>query len=99
MANDIQMLTGENFHAEIKKGVVLVDFYADLCGPCRMLTPVLAQVAQEIAGKAFIGKLDIEQAQDITEELRVSSVPTLILFKDGKEQKRVIGLKDAEFLK
>lgn len=96
---NIRKLTQENFTAEIKQGVTLVDFYADWCGPCRMLAPVLEQVAQEVQGKASIAKLDIDQAQAVTGDLQISSVPTLILFKDGKEHKRIIGLRDADFIR
>ena len=100
MAEDnIRKLTQENFSSEIASGIILVDFYADWCGPCRMLAPVLSQVAQEVKGKASVAKLDIDQAQKVTGDLQISSVPTLVLFKDGKEFKRIIGLRDAEFIR
>ena len=96
---NIRKLTQENFSSEIASGVTLVDFYADWCGPCRMLAPVLDQVSQEVKGKASIAKLDIDQAQKVTGDLQISSVPTLILFKDGKELKRLIGLRDADYIR
>ena len=100
MASDnIKKLEEKDFQSEISSGVTLVDFYADWCGPCRMLTPVLDQVAQDVKGKASVVKVDIDQAQKVTEDLQITSVPTLILFKDGKEVKRIIGLRDADFIK
>ena len=96
---NIRKLEEKDFSAEIASGVTLVDFYADWCGPCRMLTPVLEQVSQDVKGKATVAKLDIDQAQKVTEDLQITSVPTLILFKDGKEVKRIIGLRDADFIK
>jgi thioredoxin 1 len=96
---NMKKLTEENFKTEVAKGITLVDFYADWCGPCRLLAPVLDQVAQDVQGKATVAKLDIDQAQQVTGELQITSVPTMILFKDGKECKRVVGLRDADFIK
>jgi thioredoxin 1 len=98
-SENIKKIEEKEFQGEISSGVTLVDFYADWCGPCRMLTPVLDQVSQDVKGKATVVKVDIDQAQKVTEELQITSVPTLILFKDGKEVKRIIGLRDADFIK
>lgn len=98
-SENIKKLDQESFKTEIAKGLTLVDFYADWCGPCRMLAPVLEQVAQEVKGKAVLAKIDIDQAQQVTTDFQITSVPTLILFKDGKEVKRIIGLRDADFIK
>ncbi len=95
----IKYFTKENFASETKGGVVLVDFFADWCGPCRMLAPVLDLIAQEVKGKVRVGKLDIEQAMELTESLQITTVPTMILFKDGKEFKRAIGLRDADYVR
>ena len=98
MANHIVHLTDENFQQTIAKGLTLVDFYATWCGPCRMIAPIVEQLAEKVVGKANIAKLDIDQAQETTASLQITSVPTLILFKDGKEVKRIVGVKDLDYL-
>jgi thioredoxin 1 len=92
-------LTDANFETEIKQGVTLVDFHASWCGPCRMLAPVLEQVAKDVQGKAHIGKVDIDNEQETSGRFQITSVPTMILFKDGKEVSRLVGLKNAEAIK
>lgn len=93
--NHIKHLTDDNFDSEISSGVTLVDFYADWCGPCRMLTPILEEVAGEMHGSVTFAKVDIDQNQKVASTYQVTSVPTLILFKDGKEINRLVGLRDA----
>ena len=92
-------LTDKNFSDETKSGVVLVDFHANWCGPCRMLAPVLEQVAKDIKGKAVIGKVDIDAEQETATKFQITSVPTMILFKDGKEVNRLVGLRNADAIK
>lgn len=92
-------LTEDNFNNGVSHGLTLVDFYADWCGPCRMLTPVLEEVAKDVAGKAKIAKIDIDKAQKTASTYQVTSIPTLILFKDGKEVGRLVGLRDRETIK
>ncbi|NGX26574.1 MAG: Thioredoxin [Chlamydiae bacterium] len=92
-------LEEETFQQGIGTGLVLVDFYADWCGPCRMLTPILEEVVKELDGKARIAKIDIDKAQNIASSFQVTSIPTLILFKDGKEIGRLVGLRDKETIK
>jgi thioredoxin 1 len=99
MSELIAYVDDANFDAKIKEGLVLIDFYADWCGPCRMLTPVLEQVSREMQGKVLIAKLDIDKNQKIASSYQVTSVPTMILFKQGKEVGRLIGLRDAEGIK
>ncbi len=89
-------LTDTNFDTEIQSGVTLVDFHANWCGPCRMLAPVLEQVAKSIEGKAAIGKVDIDSAQEVANRFQITSVPTMVLFKNGKEVNRLVGLRDAQ---
>lgn len=95
---DTQMLKldDDNFKLTTEIGVTLVDFYADWCGPCRMLTPVLEQVAAELGAKAKVAKLDIDKSHKIAGDYQVTSVPTMILFKNGKEVNRLVGLREAK---
>ena len=97
--NLIKHLTDDTFSQEISKGTTVVDFHAEWCGPCRMLAPVLEQVANEVKGKAVIAKVDIDSEQKTASQFQITSVPTLILFKDGKEVNRLIGLRNAEAVK
>ena|SRR3989338_4987095 len=92
-------LTDGNFDQEIKKGVTLVDFHASWCGPCRTLAPVLEQVAKEVTGKAVVAKVDIDSEQKTASTFQITSVPTMILFKDGKEVNRLVGLRNADAIK
>jgi thioredoxin 1 len=99
MSEFISHLDESNFDNGVAKGVTLVDFYADWCGPCRMLTPVLEQLAKEMHGKIKVTKVDIDSNQQIASRFQVMSVPTMILFKDGKEVNRLIGLRDLDGVK
>lgn len=94
----IKHLNDDNFDQGISQGVVLVDFYADWCGPCRMLTPIMEQLAQELAGKMTVAKVDTDQSVNVAAQYEVRSIPTLILFKDGQVKQRVVGLKDFDSL-
>lgn len=98
MEKGILHLTEDDFKETIAHGVVLVDFFATWCGPCRMMNPVVEQLATEFEGKAKIAKLDIDEAQQVTGSLQITSVPTLILFKDGTEVRRIVGVKNFDFL-
>lgn len=93
-------LSSENFEKEVLKSEkpVLVDFYADWCGPCNAMAPVIEEVATELDGKAKVGKINVDENSDIAVEYNVMSIPTLIIFKNGKEEKRLVGLRDKEEL-
>jgi thioredoxin 1 len=77
---------------------VLVDFWADWCGPCKMIAPVVEEVAEEYEGKVQVAKLDVDENQDVAASLKVISIPTLILFKEGNELERSIGYKTKDEL-
>jgi len=91
-------LTEQNFQQKTKGKVVLVDFWASWCAPCRMMAPVLNDVASELNGNSHVGKVDIQQYQSLANEFKVRSIPTLILFKNGKEVNRFVGVKSKDFL-
>jgi thioredoxin 1 len=95
MADNITTLTDTNFNEEVKgsDAPVLVDFWAEWCGPCKMIAPILEEIATEQAGKIRIGKLNVDDAPATAQQFQVMSIPTLILFKDGEVQKRVVGAR------
>jgi len=97
--SNLKQVTEDTFESEIKNGIVLVDFYADWCGPCRMIAPHLEALSVELKDQASIVKLDVDHAQRIASTYEVTSIPTLILFKDGKEAGRIVGVRDAKALK
>lgn len=90
----------ESFEKEVLNSEipVLVDFYADWCGPCKMMAPIIEELAQELKGKAKIGKINVDQNQELAMKYRVMSIPTLVIFKDGKEFKRFVGVTDKKEL-
>lgn len=94
----IKILTDQNFQNKINTGVTLVDFWAEWCMPCKMMAPVINSVAEELNGNESVGKLNIEQHQAIAAKYKVRSIPTMILFKNGKEINRFVGGKTKDFL-
>jgi thioredoxin 1 len=94
----IKILTSQNFQNQIKEGITLVDFWAEWCMPCKMMIPILNNVADELEENTSVGKLNIEDHQDVAAKYQVRSIPTMILFKNGNEIKRYIGVKPKEFL-
>jgi thioredoxin len=95
MSEKIETLTDATFDEHVKASdvPVLVDFWAEWCGPCKMISPVLEEIAEEQDGKIQIVKLNIDDNLDVTRRYDVMSIPTLILFKDGEPQVRLIGAK------
>ena len=91
-------LTDKNFQQQTKNKVVLVDFWATWCAPCRMMAPVLNDVSAELSGNSHVGKVNIEQYQALAQKFKVRSIPTLILFKNGAEVNRFVGIKSKDFL-
>lgn len=93
-------LNSENFESEVLNAneTVLVDFYADWCGPCKMMAPVIEKLAEELQEKAKVGKINVDESTDIATQYDVMSIPTIIIFKNGKEVKRFIGVRDKQEL-
>lgn len=88
-----EYLNDNNFKEAIENGVTLVDFFATWCGPCRMLSPIVEDIAAESDGSYAVYKVDIDEAQDIAMDFGIMSVPTLIVFKNGAEAARMIGVQ------
>jgi len=95
MSEKIETLTDATFDEHVKSSdvPVLVDFWAEWCGPCKMISPVLEEIAEEQAGKISIVKVNVDDSLKVAGRFEVLSIPTLILFKDGEPQMRVIGAK------
>lgn len=93
----VNKLNEISFETEVLKneGTVLVDFYADWCGPCKMLSPVIDEIA-ELRGDVTVGKVNVDSCKNLAASYGVMSIPTLLVFKNGKEQNRVIGVRSKQ---
>ena len=90
---NVLKITNSNFNEEVLSSdkTTIVDFYADWCGPCKMMSPIIDKIAEENEN-ILVGKLNVDEAQDIAGQYNVMSIPTIIIFKDGKEYKRFVGV-------
>jgi len=95
MAHGIQDLSNSTFDEAVKAAdtAVIVDFWAEWCGPCKMITPILEELASEQAGKITVAKLNVDENPDLAMRYNVMSIPTLLVFKDGEVAKRLVGAK------
>jgi thioredoxin 1 len=91
----VDAVSQDNFEAEVIKapGKVLVDFWAEWCGPCKMIAPILGEIAAEQSGKLQVAKLNVDDNPDTARRFGVMSIPTMIVFKDGQEAARIVGAK------
>jgi len=101
LARPIITLTTDNFQQEVIKSPspVLVDFWAEWCGPCKMIAPILDELADEYSGRARIGKVDIDQHQSLAAEYGVRAIPTLLLFQNGQVAEQIVGLRSKRDLR
>ena len=92
------IITNDNFEQEVLNSdiPVLVDFWATWCGPCRMVAPIVAQIAEEMAGKVKVCKVDVDENQELAMRYKVASIPTLILFKNGEAVTGMVGARPKE---
>jgi len=95
MAGNLVELTNETFDEEVGSSELplIVDFWAEWCGPCRMVAPVLEQIATENAGKVRLAKLNVDDAPAVAQRFGIMSIPTLMVFQDGVAKKRIVGAK------
>ena len=99
MSDNLVILSDGNFDSEIQKteaGPILVDFWATWCGPCRVVAPILEQIAVDLKGKVRIGKLDVDQNPATASQFGIQSIPTLVLFKNGRVVDQMIGAQSRE---
>ncbi len=94
----VVVLNEENFANEVSSGVVLVDFWAEWCGPCQMMLPILSDFAQDIGDKVKVGKINVDENPALAQQFRVMSIPTLIVLKDGKPVEMMVGVKQKQEL-
>lgn len=100
-APNILTLTQDNFSKEVLESTqpILVDFWAEWCGPCKMLAPILDELAQEYDGRVKIGKVNIDEHQELAAQYGIRSIPTLLLFRQGQVADQIVGLRSKRDLK
>jgi thioredoxin 1 len=96
---DMKLVDSSEFRNQIESGVTLVDFSATWCGPCKMLAPVLEGLSSEMEGKVNFIKVDVDQSSDLASEFQISSVPTMIIFKDSQKVDQLVGFLPKEKIK
>jgi len=94
-SENVKEFTDQNFESEVLKdnNLVLVDFWTEWCGPCRMLAPTIDKIATEYAGKVKVGKVDTDSNREVSMKYQISAIPTVILFKNGEVAQKFVGLR------
>ncbi|OGV38975.1 MAG: thioredoxin [Lentisphaerae bacterium GWF2_45_14] len=95
---EVKHLTEENFESEIGSGVALVDFWATWCGPCKMLGPIIDEVAKEIGDDAVVAKVNVDEAQQLAAKYNVRSIPAIFILKGGEVVNQFVGVQDKQSL-
>jgi len=98
MTNTIPELSKKEFDVFISKGIVVIDFFAEWCMPCLMMSPIIEELNQKFNGKIKFGKINVDDNQELAAKFKVQSIPNLIVFKDGKQVNQFIGSSSAEDL-
>ena len=88
----VREVTSQNFDAAVAQGVTLIDFWAEWCGPCKMIAPMIDELSAEYDGKVKVGKINIDNEPDLAVRFNVNSIPTILIIRDGEEAKRFIGV-------
>lgn len=96
MTENVTELSGKEFDNFTKEKFVVIDFYADWCMPCLMMAPIMEEIARKFKGKIKFGKVNIEDNQELAQKFRIVSLPTFMLFKDGKQAKQFVGSRSIE---
>ncbi|PKP08124.1 MAG: thioredoxin [Bacteroidetes bacterium HGW-Bacteroidetes-4] len=97
-SEQIKILTPKNIGFQMKQGTILIDYWAAWCAPCKMMAPVLNEIAEEQNGRLTVGKVNVEQYQQLASKYKIKNLPTLVLFQKGKEVHRIIGFKNKRTL-
>ena len=101
MAENVLEFNDDNFQSEVLDSdkLVVVDFWAEWCGPCRALTPIIEQLAGDVADKAKVGKLNVDKARGVSMKYGISAIPTILFFKNGEQVNKVVGMTSLQDLK
>ena len=92
----MEILNSKNFEKETKNGIVVVDFFATWCGPCRMMAPILEEVQEELGDKAKIFKVDVDESEELARKFGVMMIPTIVILENGEQRDKHVGLWQKE---